>query len=547
MDTEIFKIILEVFGGLGLFLYGMKVMSDGLEHMAGGKLEKIIEVLTKNKFFGVIVGAIVTIIVQSSSATTVMVVGFVNASIMSLTQAIGIIMGANIGTTFTAQLVSFKLTAIAPVAIGLGVMVKLFAKDKKVVQIAEILIGFGILFFGMDVMKGAMKPLRSYEGFTTLLLSFGSGSVIDLFLAVLTGFAVTAIIQSSSATTGLLVALASEGLLPIEAAFPIVLGSNIGTCVTAMISSIGASKNARRAALMHMIFNVTGAALFLVPFVRHFTIDLVKNFAVSSQRQLANAHTFFNITNTLILLPFAAPIIKLVEKAVPITEDEHARYSDMKYLDDRILETPSIAIGQVIKEVLHMGNLAKKSYNYSKKAILEDDIDVANKAFKLEKALNNLEHSISKYMYEFSSKDLSPEQRNIIEGLFSTISDIERIGDHSDNISELAVYKNSNNVKFSKSAQEELDHMFERVGKSYKQALDAIKLNDLSLAKSILEREGEIDLLEKRLRKKHIQRLNVGKCDPSAGIIFLDMISNLERIADHASNIAFAIIDKNEN
>ena len=547
MDTEIFKIILEVFGGLGLFLYGMKVMSDGLEHMAGGKLEKIIEVLTKNKFFGVIVGAIVTIIVQSSSATTVMVVGFVNASIMSLTQAIGIIMGANIGTTFTAQLVSFKLTAIAPVAIGIGVMVKLFAKDKKVVQIAEILIGFGILFFGMDVMKGAMKPLRSYEGFTTLLLSFGSGSVIDLFLAVLTGFAVTAIIQSSSATTGLLVALASEGLLPIEAAFPIVLGSNIGTCVTAMISSIGASKNARRAALMHMIFNVTGAALFLVPFVRHFTIDLVKNFAVSSQRQLANAHTFFNITNTLILLPFAAPIIKLVEKAVPITEDEHARYSDMKYLDDRILETPSIAIGQVIKEVLHMGNLAKKSYNYSKKAILEDDIDVANKAFKLEKVLNKLEHSISKYMYEFSSKDLSPEQRNIIEGLFSTISDIERIGDHSDNISELAVYKNSNNVKFSKSAQEELDHMFERVGKSYKQALDAIKLNDLSLAKSILEREGEIDLLEKRLRKKHIQRLNVGKCDPSAGIIFLDMISNLERIADHASNIAFAIIDKNEN
>lgn len=547
MDAEIFKIILEVFGGLGLFLYGMKVMSDGLEHTAGGKLEKIIEVLTKNKFFGVIVGAIVTVIVQSSSATTVMVVGFVNASIMSLTQAVGIIMGANIGTTFTAQLVSFKLTAIAPVAIGIGVMVKLFAKDKKVAQIAEILIGFGILFFGMDVMKGAMKPLRSYEGFTTLLLSFGSGSIIDLFLAVLTGFAVTAIIQSSSATTGLLVALASEGLLPIEAAFPIVLGSNIGTCVTAMISSIGASKNARRAALMHMIFNVTGAAIFLVPGIRHFTIDLVKNFAVSSQRQLANAHTFFNITNTLILLPFASPIIKLVEKAVPITEDEHARYSDMKYLDDRILETPSIAIGQVIKEVLHMGNLAKKSYNYSKKAILEDDIDVANKAFKLEKVLNKLEHSISKYMYEFSSKDLSPEQRNIIEGLFSTISDIERIGDHSDNISELAVYKNSNHVEFSDSAQKELDHMFERVGKSYKQALDAIKLNDLSLAKSILEREGEIDLLEKRLRKKHIQRLNTGKCDPSAGIIFLDMISNLERIADHASNIAFAIIDKNEN
>lgn len=545
MNSMLLKIILEVFGGLGLFLYGMKVMSEGLEQSAGNKMEKIIEALTKNRFLGVIVGAFVTVIIQSSSATTVMVVGFVNAGIMTLTQSVGIIMGANIGTTFTAQLVSFDLSALAPVAIGTGVMIKFFSKNEKISQYSDVLIGFGILFFGMDVMKDAMKPLRTYEGFTNLLLSFGSGSFIDVVSAVFTGFAITAIIQSSSATTVILVGLASNGLLPIEAAFPIVLGSNIGTCVTAMLSSVGASKNAKRAALTHLIFNITGAVLFLL-FFRNITVNFVKQFSDIPQRQLANAHTLFNISNTIILLPFAGIIIKIVEKAIPVKEEEKGKYAGLKYLDNRILETPSIAIVQVLKEVLHLGNNAKRSLEASKDAILGNDNKLAKKVFKMEESINSSSHDIVKYMFEFTTKEISSEQRKVIEGLFGTVSDIERIADHSDNIAELSVYKMTNNIKFSESAVEEIEYMYERVVKSYIQALEAIRTADLDVARSIIEREGEIDLLEKRLRKKHIERLNEGKCGPSAGIVFLDILSNLERVADHASNIAFTVIEKTE-
>jgi phosphate:Na+ symporter len=545
MNSAVIKIIFEVFGGLGLFLYGMKVMSDGLEQSAGNKMESIIEALTKNRFLAVFVGAIVTVLVQSSSATTVMVVGFVNAGIMTLTQSIGIIMGANIGTTFTAQLVSLDITAIAPLAIGTGVMIKLFIKDEKISQYSDVLIGFGILFFGMDVMKGAMKPLRTYQGFIDLLASFGRGGFFDIILAVFTGFAITTVLQSSSASTGILVALASQGILPIEAAFPIVLGTNIGTCVTAMISSIGASKNAKRAALIHLIFNITGAIVFLI-FFRTLTVDFVKTFSFRADRQLANAHTLFNIANTVMLLPFAGLIIKMVKRIIPEDEEELSKYNELKYVDDRLLETPSIAIVQVMKEVLHIGNMVDYSFNNSRDSVIKHDKKLAIEVFKKEKEINKTSHAIVKYMFEFTTKDVSPEQRKIVEGLFGTVSDLERIGDHCDNIAEISIYKIDNNISFSGSANEEITYMYERVGKSYLQALKTIKTGDLELARSIIEREGEIDELEKRLRKKHIERLNEGKCGPSAGIVFLDIISNLERIADHALNIAFTVIDKVE-
>lgn len=545
MNSAIIKIILEVFGGLGLFLYGMKVMSDGLEQSAGNKMESIIEALTKNRFLAVIVGAVVTVLVQSSSATTVMVVGFVNAGIMTLTQSIGIIMGANIGTTFTAQLVSLDITAIAPLAIGTGVMIKLFVKDEKISQYSDVLIGFGILFFGMDVMKGAMKPLRTYQGFIDLLASFGEGGFFNIILAVFTGFAITTVLQSSSASTGILVALASQGILPIEAAFPIVLGTNIGTCVTAMISSVGASKNAKRAALIHLIFNITGAIVFLI-FFRTLTVNFVKTFSFRADRQLANAHTLFNIANTVMLLPFAGLIIKMVKRIIPEDEEELSKYHELKYVDNRLLETPSIAIVQVMKEVLHIGNMVDYSFNNSRDSVIKHDKKLAKEVFKKEKEINKTSHAIVKYMFEFTTKDISPEQRKIVEGLFGTVSDLERIGDHCDNIAEISVYKIDNNISFSGSANEEITYMYERVGKSYLQALQAIKTGDVELARSIIEREGEIDELEKRLRKKHIERLNEGKCGPSAGIVFLDIISNLERIADHASNIAFTVIDKVE-
>lgn len=541
-NSEIVSIMMALFGGLGLFLYGMNTMSEGLEKAAGDRMKSIIEMLTKNKIMGVFVGAMVTMIVQSSSATTVMVVGFVNAGIMNLTQAVGIIMGANIGTTITAQLVSIKLSAIAPIAIGSGVLINLVSSNDKTKKYAQILIGFGILFLGMDFMKDAVKPLRSYEGFTTLLTSFGSGQVLDTILAIFTGFAITAVVQSSSATTGILVALASEGLLPIEAALPVLLGTNVGTCVTAMISSIGANRTAKRAAVIHLMFNVIGTVVFAA-LLAGPTIKFVTSFSTDSARQLANAHTLFNITNTLLLLPFAGILVKLAQRFVPgaIEVEDEERVS--KYLDERILETPSIALGQVIKETLHMGNVAKKSYKSAMEAFVTGDAAKAQDAFNTEKQINLLESEIMEYLIKLSNTNISIEQREQIDGLFSTVNDIERVGDHADNLAELAIYKINKKLSFSEKAISEIEHMSERVYKSYDHAIDSLATGDISAARKVLEREGEIDLLEKNLRKKHIKRLNAGDCQPSSGIIFLDLISNLERIGDHASNIALAVLD----
>lgn len=541
-NSEIISILMALFGGLGLFLYGMNTMSEGLEKAAGDRMKSIIEMLTKNKIMGVFVGAIVTMIVQSSSATTVMVVGFVNAGIMNLTQAVGIIMGANIGTTITAQLVSIKLSAVAPIAIGAGVLVNLISNNDRTKKYAQILIGFGILFLGMDFMKDAVKPLRSFEGFTTLLTSFGSGKMMDTVFAIFTGFAITAIVQSSSATTGILVALASEGLLPIEAALPVLLGTNVGTCVTAMISSIGANKTAKRAAVVHLMFNVIGTLIFAI-FLAGPTVSIVTRIGSDSARQLANAHTFFNITNTLMLLPFAGLLVKLAQRFVPGEVEPEDNTSASKYLDERILETPSIALGQVIKETLHMGNMAKESYVNAMDGFVNNDLAKAQETFRLEKQINLLESEIMEYLIKLSNSNVSIAQREQIDGLFSTINDIERVGDHADNLAELAVYKTEKSLKFSENAIQEIEHMSERVYKSYDHAIDSLATGDVSSARKVLEREGEIDMLEKNLRKKHIKRLNNGDCQPGSGVLFLDLISNLERIGDHASNIALAVLD----
>ena len=546
-NGEMMTSFIELFGGLGLFLYGMNVMSEGLEKAAGSKMKRFIEILTTNRIMAVIVGAFVTMIVQSSSATTVMVVGFVNAGIMNLTQAIGVIMGANIGTTITAQLVAFNLTAIAPVAIGLGVGLKIFSKNPKTKKYAEILLGFGILFMGMDVMKHSMKPLRSYEGFTNLLMSFGSGQILDTILAIFTGFAVTAIIQSSSATTGILVALASQGMLPIDAAFPILLGTNIGTCVTAMISSIGANKTAKRAAVMHMMFNVVGTALFAILLAKP-ALWFVKEFWTSPERQLAMMHTTFNIATTLLLVGFAPFIVKMAERLIPVSETELRKLKDgTKYVDDRILETPSIAVVQLMKEVLHMGNVAIETLKLSGEALLQGNEEKAMQAFEKEKEVNTLEHAIMEYLVKLSNLDISAAQRTTIDGLFSTVNDIERVADHADNIAELAIERVSNNYAFSEKAIGELDSMMNDCISAFQESLNALHSYDRPSAQRVIEREGYIDLLEKNLRKKHIDRLNRGKCEPSSGVIFLDAISNLERVGDHASNIALAVLDQPEH
>lgn len=544
---DLMNMLIPLFGGLGLFLYGMNVMSDGIEKSAGNKLESIIEKLSGNIFKGVLVGALVTVIVQSSSATTVMVVGFVNAGIMNLTQAIGIIMGANIGTTITAQLVSINLTALAPVAIAIGSAIKIFAKKNKQVILGEIILGFGMLFLGMEIMKDALAPMKEMPAFTNIISDIGSGTVMGTIEGFLVGLIMTTLVQSSSASTGILVALALAGALPIEAAFPVLLGTNVGTTTTALISSISANRTAKRAALMHLLFNVIGTVVFIIFFSR-LTMNIVTTISDEPARQLANAHTLFNVVNTLLLLPFAGLIVKAVQKLLPVTEleKEEAMFGS-KYLDERMIETPAIAMGQVIKEVLHMGNLAKMSLESSVEAIQTDNPKAIEKTYKLEKTINMLEHEISDYLIKLSNTSIDHDDRKIIDGLFSTINDIERVGDHAENVAELAEFKIDNNVIFSEKAVAEMTEMVEKVVQSYVLALDSMKEDDRHMAQRAIEIEGVIDEMEKTLRKKHIARLNEGRCETSSGIVFLDLISNLERISDHASNIAMAVLDVKDN
>jgi len=542
-SIQIFELIMPLLGGLGLFLYGMTVMSEGLEKSAGNKLEKIIEKLSGNVFKGVLLGTLVTVVIQSSSATTVMVVGFVNAGIMNLTQAIGVIMGANIGTTITAQLVSINLTMLAPIAIAIGVAFKLFSKKNKQIILGEIILGFGVLFLGMELMKEALSPLREYEGFNAIISSIGTGTLYGTLKGFLIGLVITGIVQSSSATTGIMVALASKGLLPIDAAFPILLGTNVGTCVTALLSSIGANRTAKRAAVMHLMFNVIGTIIF-VTFFSKLTVSFVTAMGDDPARQLANAHTFFNVLNTIILLPFAGLIVKSVSIIIPITSEEKEQTTyGSKYLDERIMETPTIALGQVIKEVLHMGNVAKLSLDSAIYAIHENDQKSVEKTFMIEKTINNLERVIIEYLVKLSNTSIDSDDRKVLDGLFSTVNDIERVGDHADNIAELALYKIDNNVHFSEKANIELREMISKVSESYELSLEALKEGNRYKAQKVIELEGVVDEMEKILRKKHITRLNDGRCEMSSGIVFLDVLSNLERISDHASNIALAVLD----
>lgn len=537
------SIAIGLLGGLGLFLYGMTIMGDGLQKSAGDKMKRIIEVLTNNRIMAVVVGALVTMIIQSSSATTVMVVGFVNAGIMTLTQAAGVIMGANIGTTVTAQIASLNLDAIAPIAVGIGVGIWLFTKNKRIKSMAEVLLGFGILFIGMNLMKNAVGPLNEYSGFRELLLAFGSGTFIDSLMGIFTGFLITAIIQSSSATTGVLIALASGGLLPIEAAMPIVFGTNIGTCVTAMISSIGANRTAKRAAFIHLIFNVIGTILFMI-FFKNLTVYLVKMLSPNdAAKQLANAHTLFNLLNTIILLPFANFLVILSTKVIKIKEYEKTEPIGIKYLDERMLETPSIAIVQVLKEIWNMGHSTLESYRTAMNAFFEQNEKLVQETFRIEQVINDMEREIAEYLVKLSNTPLSAKQHELVDQLFNTINDIERVGDHAENLAELVMYSIENRLVFSDIAVEELRTMHERVMKSYSQAIEALKTGDINMARRVIEREGEIDHIEKSLRASHITRLNKQLCSPSSGVIFLDMISNLERIGDHAAKVAFAVID----
>lgn len=529
-------IAINLFGGLGLFLFGMSYMGDGLQKAAGSKMKDILAALTKNRLMGVLVGTLVTGVIQSSSATTVMVVGFVNAGLMNLNQAVGIIMGANIGTTITAFLVSLNITKVATFMIGLGVIIYLAAKKKKVKSIAEVIIGFGILFVGMKLMSNAMKPLETNAQFTGLMTKFDNP-----FLGILVGFVMTAILQSSSATTGLLIAVATTGVITFEQAYPIIFGQNIGTCVTALLASIGANKTAKRAAVIHLLFNVTGTLIFIL-LLRHPVQYLVYHIVPTYvPQQIAAGHIFFNIINVVILFPFASLLVKASEFLIKTDGSEEAHIT--KYIDERLLVTPSIALTQAAKEVLHLGNVALEQFTTSIKAFFESNEELAYKVFEIEKKVNELSKVTLQYLVKLDKESLTNYEKDKLVVLMNALNDIERIGDHADNIGELVLYKIENKVNFSDSANEEVKEMFDNTLEVYKETLTAIKTIDCDDCDKVVINDNKIDVMYKELRKNHIERLNNYVCEPNSGVIFLDIISNLERIGDHSSNIAESILE----
>lgn len=537
------EIVIGIMGGLGLFLYGMNLMGEALEKAAGSKLKKIIELLTSNIFMGVIVGTIVTAIIQSSSATTVMVVGFVNAGIMTLPQAVGVIMGANIGTTVTAQLVSIDINGLAPIALGIGIVLYLFTNKPKTKHLAEVLIGFGILFTGMDFMKEAVKPLAEYSGFTNALLTFGKYPILGLLL----GFGITAIIQSSSASMGMLVVLASQGLIPLNSALPILYGQNIGTCVTSLLSSIGASISARRAALIHLMFNVLGTIIFLI-FLNGIVVKAVVYMDPDNvARQIANVHTIFNITSTLMLLPFNKIIIKLATKLAPDNNTEDDDTKVVKFIDDRMIETPSIALVNVEKETLRMGEKSRESLDSAMTGIFEKSEKDLSNTLKKEKVINELQKTILNYLLKLSKAPLNEESREVIDSLFNTVNDIERIGDHAENLAELGKSSIVNDVVFSDNARSELSDMYNKVLSTYTYSLESMRTSDVDLACKVIKMEEQVDIMEKTCRLNHMRRLNNNMCSIDNGIIYLEILTNLERVSDHAVNIAQQVIAQSVN
>ena len=539
------QIVISLLGGLGLFLYGMNLMGESLEKVAGSKMKKIIELLTKNIFMGVLLGAVVTAVIQSSSATTVMVVGFVNAGLMGLPQAVGVIMGANIGTTVTAQIVSFDLTGMAPLALGIGILLYLFAGNEKYKQVGEVFIGFGLLFTGMESMKLAVSPLAEYKGFTDLLSTFGRYPILGLLL----GFGITAIIQSSSAAMGMLVVLASQGLVPLSSALPILYGQNIGTCVTSLISSIGANKNAKRAAMIHLIFNILGTIIFLI-----LLNGIVVKFVVSLDpgnvaRQIANVHTIFNIVSTILLLPCNKLIVKLAMRIVPDKEDELEEDESrvIKYIDDRMIQTPPIALASTIKEVARMGEKARDIVDYAMEGILEASSEGIERCFKQEKSINQLQKTILNYLLKLSKAPLSEEDRETVDTLFNTVNDIERIGDHAENLAEIAQSAIDGQVYFSEQGQNEISDMYNKVIASYSYALEAMVTSDVNLACKVIKMEEQVDIMEESCRVNHMRRLNNNLCSIDNGIIYFEILANLERISDHAANIAEKVIQQKTN
>ena len=535
-----FGTILTMAGGLGLFLFGMELMRDSIEKVAGARLRRILEIFTTNRFMGMIVGIIFTGIIQSSSACTVMVVSFVNSGLMNLYQAAGVILGANIGTTITSQLVSFNLSKIAPLILLVGVVVMMFTKKEKVRKVAEVVVGFGILFVGLSTMSQAMANMKNEPQVVNLLMSLKNP-----FLATLMGFALTAIIQSSSVTVSIVLLLANQDLLPLPITLYIILGCNIGACATAMLASMTGKKDAKRAALIHLLFNIIGTVIiYIALFVAGDQIvELIKSISADNGRFVANAHTLIKIAQVIMLFPFTGWLVKMTYLIVP-GEDQKVGYREsyqLKYIGDKVVFNPATAVVEVIKELERMASLAEENLNRAMNALITLDEEDIEEVYEVEKNINFLNHAITDYLVKINQTTLPIEDLNSLGALFHVVNDIERIGDHAENVADAARQRKEEGVSISKEAQKELGDMLEMVNKIIRYAVEMFAKSDESHMQEIVTLEDQVDEKERELQKKHVERLTKGECSPEAGMIFSDIVSGLERVADHATNIAFAI------
>lgn len=541
---EILKVIFVFAGGLGMFLYGMNLMGDGLQKSAGNKMKRLLGYLTNNRFVAVLVGTLVTGIIQSSSATTVMVVGFVNAGIMNLGQAVGVIMGANIGTTVTAWLVSMnewsavlKPDFFAPLLLGIGAFVMMMSKNQKRRDIAEIVVGFGLLFVGLQFMSDVIKPYADAPIFSDAFRIMGQNPL----LGILAGMVVTAIIQSSSASVGILQTLAMSGVVNWNSAIFITLGQNIGTCITALLSSVGANKTAKRAAFIHLSFNVIGAIIFGTAMFFIFRVN--QAFAVSkiNSVEISIFHTLFNVTNTIILFPFANFLVKLSgmviddSKVEVATDDVHVT---LRHLDERILETPSFAVENSVKEVVHMGRITLDNAREAVEALLQNDQEKADKVIEVEKVVDAHQKIITEYLVKINNLSLTEKQHQIVNNLFYTITNIERVGDHAENLADLALEKIRDNIYLTDEAYKELSEVCTTAISSFDYAIRARETENIEYIREVERLEDLVDEMKDKLRQSHINRLSQGLCTPENGVIFIDALINLERISDHSLNIA---------
>ncbi|MBN2332086.1 MAG: Na/Pi cotransporter family protein [Deltaproteobacteria bacterium] len=545
-------------GGLGLFLYGMKIMSEGLQKAAGDRLRKVLEKLTTNRFMAFMVGVGVTAVVQSSSATTVMVVGFVNAGLMNLLQAIGVILGANIGTTVTAQMIAFKVQHYALPAIGLGVGLKFFASSRRWQYYGEILIGFGMLFYGLTIMKGGLTELKHHPVFEQAFITFGHTPL----LAVLAGALLTMVLQSSSATVGITMALAVSGALTFKGGVALILGENIGTTITALLASIGTNVTAKRAARAHMIFNVLGVCYMLVLFplflrlVNYLTPgdpDLVIRTADQAlrygmaigekpliSRHLANAHTIFNVVNCLIFLPLLGVLAKVSTMMVPSHDEEEHEYH-LRYLDNRVLDTPSLALSQARQETVRMVEIARKMLRQTMECFRQYSPALVEKVYRKENTLDMLQKEITDFLVAMSPQSLTREFSQEVTSIMYMVNNLERIGDHSENLIKLVERRRDGKVIFSDQAVEEIEVLAQKTMEFLDLATAGIAKGDKTIMAEAKRLEGMINSLEDRYRNGHIIRLNEGSCSVDAGLIFIDILTNFEKIGDHCYNLAESV------